>query len=619
MLDDPYDKGEYQKAVNPLVADVHSHQSWIRTLRKQRRHAEVPEAYQKLKQLSESFMQKVADFIERHLRFAVQQLTALGNTDTPNPFDDARQAVLESASRAVSLDQDLAISVSSPILQRFREAKAAYDLEAMKLRKARNQPAAVEAKPLPPPGLSGKRTTLTGFSGIEADSSVEEQWQGVAARIAAVIRVRGLEGFRKAVRQVARERFDASDEKDRREEARRQELKKNGVWYGIQALPPRPDREWFDDLDVIRGCIKLPPGIALPPQPPERPVAPACLRDGKPRKDRTDSDRNELDTYNKALEKFKEAEREFWPNRAEAMLPVFDYVKAEGFPNNKDGDFEYSFEVCGWLPSDLHPDRDWPTYGLLPVPKRALTDAEKTTVLAAVYDAYWRGDEKIAPWGVSEKGDGPAAWPSEAEHYEKRAAAWYYLLVYGAERLGPGDLPIVRGWLDELRLTVGQTGAVASEPAGVGKTEKKSWAKAQKYLEECRMKGERFTTERELAGRIGCSPATVHKAIMKGSVELVEWAKGQQVGTPFRTLGAMAGVVFDTTPQTREADPASVMDNGDVDAILAQLLDEAGPDERARINAMTPAEQRQLADIASRDPDLEEQALRYRRNRLRED
>ncbi len=42
--------------------------------------------------------------------------------------------------------------------------------------------------------------------------------------------------------------------------------------------------------------------------------------------------------------------------------------------------------------SDSHND------ALLPIPKRQVTDAEQLTIFAAIYDAFWRGGEKVAPW-----------------------------------------------------------------------------------------------------------------------------------------------------------------------------------------------------------------------------
>jgi hypothetical protein len=285
----------------------------------------------------------------------------------------------------------------------------------------------------------------------EGGASAADQWQEVAERIAVIIRVSGLEVFRQAVRQVARERLEIDDHRHRREEARREAIKKTGVLYRDELTPEQPGREWFFHLETLRGSIKLPPEIALPPEPPKRPNPPACLRDHLPREGWSDTDRHGVETFHKAIATFKEQEREFWPQRAKAMLPIFEHVKQSGFPTHEEGGFPYEFDVCAWLPGDLNPVEDPQNERLLPVPKRALTETEKTAVLAAVYDAHWRGSEKVAPWGVSGDQEGPVAWPSDVERDERRAALGYHFLVSEAEELGTADLPIVRSWLEELK------------------------------------------------------------------------------------------------------------------------------------------------------------------------
>ena len=289
-------------------------------------------------------------------------------------------------------------------------------------------------------------------SGTEDNAPVSGQWQNVAERVAAIIRVSVLQVFRQAVRQVACERLKADDERERREEARCEALKKDGVLYRDASIPEQPGPDWFFHLEILRGSVKLPPEIALPPEPPKRPEPPACLRDDLPREGWSETDKNEVETFHKALATFKEQEQEFWAQRAEAMLPIFQHVKQRGFPTREEGGFPYELDVCAWLPAELHYDNDPPHESLLPVPKRALTDAEKMTILAAVYDAHWRGAEKIAPWGVSEDGEEPDPWPSDAERDDRKAALGYFMLFREAENLDAADLPIARSWLEEWKL-----------------------------------------------------------------------------------------------------------------------------------------------------------------------
>jgi len=150
------------------------------------------------------------------------------------------------------------------------------------------------------------------------------------------------------------------------------------------------------------------------------------------------------------------------------------------------------------------------------------------------------------------------------------------------------------------------------QPQGAA-TDDVTWKGVRNYLEGCRLNGERFTSRAKFGKRIRCSPATVQKAIENGSVELQGWASKQRGESRLNVFPETAAVVFDNTPQGREPSPADILENDDVDVMLARLLDEAQPDERARINAMSPAEQRQLAETAYRDKDLEEQALRHQK------
>ena len=288
--------------------------------------------------------------------------------------------------------------------------------------------------------------------GTEDNTPASGQWQSVAERVADIIRVSVLEVFRQAVRQVACDRLKTEDERERREEARCEALKKDGVLYRDGSIPEQPGRDWFFHLERLRGSIRLPPEIAMPPESPKRPEPPACLRDRLPREGWGDTDKNEVETFHKAIATFKEQEQEFWPQRAKAMLPIFEHVKQRGFPTHEEGGFPYEFDVCDWLPAELHYDNDPPHESLLPVPRRALTDAEKMTILAAVYDAHWRGAEKIAPWGVSEDGEGPDPWPSDVERDDRRAALGYFMLFREAEDLDAADLPIARSWLEEWKL-----------------------------------------------------------------------------------------------------------------------------------------------------------------------
>ena len=277
--------------------------------------------------------------------------------------------------------------------------------------------------------------------GTESNPSTHDQWHDLAGRVAAIIRDSGIDNFRQAVCYWAFKHAEDENKRLHREEERLEALKKDGVLYRDDSIPDMPEGDWFFYLKTVRGSVKLPPELELPPEPPQRGELQTCLRDQVPNDSRSDTDKNEVKTFQEACAKI---------NRRESAL--FKYVKQQGFPAHEEDGSLYEFEVCAWLPSELHFAKDPPLSSLLPIPRRELMDAEKLTILAAVFDAHWRGAEKVAPWGVSEDGEGPDPWPSDARRDDRSAALSYFMLYRQAENADSGDLPIIRSWMDESRL-----------------------------------------------------------------------------------------------------------------------------------------------------------------------
>ncbi len=133
-----------------------------------------------------------------------------------------------------------------------------------------------------------------------------------------------------------------------------------------------------------------------------------------------------------------------------------------------------------------------------------------------------------------------------------------------------------------------------------------TWQFVAACLEDLRLKGEAFKSQGHYAETLHCSPATVNKAIQR-TPTLAEWAQ-RPVSSTSSAL-SIEGAVLDKVPQRRECDPADTIEQPDIDAAMAYLLDQAAPEERAKIHAMSPAEKRRLAEIAYRDPDRESQIL----------
>ena len=288
------------------------------------------------------------------------------------------------------------------------------------------------------------------FSGIGPNTTTADQRKEVAEQIAAIIQMSGIEVFRQAVQQVTCDRLKTEDERERREEARREALKEIGVLYRNGAIPDRPEGDWYFHQDILGGYVKLPSKVELPPNQPERPKPPACLRDPKLRKDWDDADKKAVDRFHAEEAKYNKRIQAFWPKWQRAIRPLFEQVKKRGFPNDDDGDYRYGFDLCCWLPRELHPANDPRNEELLPVPRRELTEFEKIAILAAVYDAHWRGSEKVAPWGLSEDGSAPDGLQPDAERDERRAALDYFWLFQKAQQLDDSDLDVVESWLGRL-------------------------------------------------------------------------------------------------------------------------------------------------------------------------
>jgi len=190
---------------------------------------------------------------------------------------------------------------------------------------------------------------------------------------------------------------------------------------------------------------------------------------------------------------------------------------------------------------------------------------------------------------------------------EELAAACATLLAIIERGINPRRIELLRGALaDYLGLSI----VMADKASGSGM----GWQEVQDEAERIRLLGKPFTSYRKMASTIGCNLSVLHNAIDKhGTAELQEWASKQRGPSRLNAAPEVAAVAFENTSQAREPAPADITEDGDVDAAMVYLLDQAGPDERAQINAMTPAQRRRLAETIYRDPEQEEQVLRYRR------
>jgi hypothetical protein len=120
------------------------------------------------------------------------------------------------------------------------------------------------------------------------------------------------------------------------------------------------------------------------------------------------------------------------------------------------------------------------------------------------------------------------------------------------------------------------------------------WKVVQGRLLAKRDRGEPYTSLRKLCAELGCSEATIRKAINK-SETLKGWrARGKGLNAAPKATDLDA-VVRDNTRQTTEPAPDDVVSDDEVNATMARLIDQARPDERAKLNALDDAARRELA------------------------
>jgi hypothetical protein len=108
--------------------------------------------------------------------------------------------------------------------------------------------------------------------------------------------------------------------------------------------------------------------------------------------------------------------------------------------------------------------------------------------------------------------------------------------------------------------------------------------KAAERLERLHAQGEAWPGYQEMANRLGCSKATVYKAICS-TRELTAWAKRQAAPRAGQSLDNEKAGAKEDIPQRREPDPAE----GVAETELRELLEKADPDERAFLNEIRGA------------------------------
>ena len=127
-----------------------------------------------------------------------------------------------------------------------------------------------------------------------------------------------------------------------------------------------------------------------------------------------------------------------------------------------------------------------------------------------------------------------------------------------------------------------------------------TWQRARKTAEDHCARNP-FPGVKALAKIVGCSSSTMSKAIDRSAKLRAKLAEheAQRKSVSARAMGdAAAG----SGEQTREPDPIDAA-SASADDLFRRLLEQAKPSERAKLNAMTPAQRRQLIATIEHDPD----------------
>lgn len=129
-----------------------------------------------------------------------------------------------------------------------------------------------------------------------------------------------------------------------------------------------------------------------------------------------------------------------------------------------------------------------------------------------------------------------------------------------------------------------------------GKRSKTDWRAVQHRLLEMYSRDEPYTSIGNLAERLGCSKATIQKAI-KNSTKLKGWQARYKKMNVSPHASSLNEFVADNTAQTVECDPSDMLTDEDYDYALRRLIEEAGPEEKARLNGLSDEEQRDLVQV----------------------
>lgn len=208
------------------------------------------------------------------------------------------------------------------------------------------------------------------------------------------------------------------------------------------------------------------------------------------------------------------------------------------------------------------------------------------------FSADWPQDVQKTPWReefgglvvprIAERLNAATAWFAERPEYQREIDLSQIAAALAGERIRAKAAQATDGV------------SVAPEPTArddIGADA--DWESVQGCLLAKRERREPYTSLRMLANEFACSDATIRKAIDR-SETLRGWRARSAEPKAACKATDLGAVVRDNTRQTTEPAPENVLPDDDVDATMARLIDQAKPDERAKLNALDDAGRRAL-------------------------
>ena len=265
--------------------------------------------------------------------------------------------------------------------------------------------------------------------------------------------------------------------------------------------------------------------------------------------------------------------------------------------------------VAGWGPRELLDERSIPSepirrldpFGDPEKPKEEVLPAH-CFILAAVHDIARRGK------GFSLLLDGcrlPLALQACLD-FQTGDDGGMQMAGFERDTIGTA-LQAVRKELRELALPPTGAQPGTGDPAQEPKPET-DWRDVQARLLRLYDAGEPYTSQDDLAKRLGCARATVNKAINDDSPEgrkLKGWmARYRKTALRAQSL---TDVVLESVPSDRESDPADAVPDDEVDRTMHKLVEQAKtPEERAKLNALNYEQRREMVGLV-----LEQKAAQH--------